>query len=301
MIAPVAILLALAVSPGTSLPLGAKLSERGIQISGLAWFQPRDTAQEPQLLFISQSVWSEWTILSAPRSAITAAIETSAPIEAQSVAVEAEPELDGFDGLEAAAVHGDEIYLLIEERFGKARLAHGDITTAEGQLKITLRPETIPLEPRNARPNLTCEALCMGDGNLWVFEEVSCASGDLPARAFEVFEGRHLSFAAINDRITDATPLDSAGRFWITAYEYRNEFGCDPPDPRSPERIIELQYADGGIKATGRAIDLNTGRPKDAPARNWEGIARWDNHHLLIINDDRPSLAPTTLLLVEVE
>lgn len=280
------------------LPLGESLSRRGLQVSGMAWYQELQK-EASKLFFITQSSASSWIIYAADRAQINSAIEESVPIEATLVPVENEVIADDFDGLEGAAIVGDTIYLLIEGNGKQAYVASGHIAPTDGIKIVMEHHQAYVLEVNNSQPNITYEAITWLRKEFIVFEEASCASRMQPALAWTSFQHKTIPFDPIGDRITDATSLDANQRFWISTFEYENELQCEPRDERSPERLVELA-SDNGIVRTGRSIDLNEGRPVDAPARNWEGIARWDDTHLLVINDDLPSRARTTLLLVTI-
>jgi hypothetical protein len=105
----------------------------------------------------------------------------------------------------------------------------------------------------------------------------------------------------IEYRITDATALDSANRFWAINYFFPLEFDQIPDtDPlverygagathlqyQTVERLVEFQYDTTGIRLVDRppiqlVLSSETGR-------NWEGLVRLDDRGFLLMTDRFP-------------
>jgi hypothetical protein len=108
-------------------------------------------------------------------------------------------------------------------------------------------------------------------------------------------------FLNIEFRVTDATTVDEAGRFWAINYFFpgdtdlaaavdplADEFGEGQTHLQSDvvERLVQLQVTPDGIVFTGEApIQLQL-LPEDA--RNWEGIVRLDDDGFLLVTDKFP-------------
>ena len=101
--------------------------------------------------------------------------------------------------------------------------------------------------------------------------------------------------------VTDATEIDSAGRFWVINYFYPGDRALLRPGPdtlgetfgRGPthrremavERLVELALNGTRIEQTGRApVQLEL----EAEARNWEGLARLGTRGFLVATDTYP-------------
>ena len=101
--------------------------------------------------------------------------------------------------------------------------------------------------------------------------------------------------------MTDATALDTAGRFWVTNFFYpsdrrslrpaedglvaRHGLGPTHSQSRTVERLVEFQLIERGIVLTDTApVQLQLA----AAARNWEGVARLDNRGFLLVTDTHP-------------
>jgi hypothetical protein len=107
---------------------------------------------------------------------------------------------------------------------------------------------------------------------------------------------------ALEYRITDATPADGDGRFWVINYFYPGDshiaptsdplferYGIPPSHRQSKavERLVQLQW-------NAKTIDLVPRPPiylkllPDGSARNWEGLAQLDNLGFLLVTDSFP-------------
>ncbi len=111
-----------------------------------------------------------------------------------------------------------------------------------------------------------------------------------------------LTLPAIEYRVTDATSMDSKGRFWVMNYSFPGtsrayepapdplmaRYGTGPTHARKPqvERLIELQVRPTGIVLTDRPpLQL---RLSDEAPRNWEGLVRLEDRGFLIVTDKFP-------------
>jgi len=113
---------------------------------------------------------------------------------------------------------------------------------------------------------------------------------------------RNIPFPHLEYRLTDATALDEAMRFWVINYFFPGEFylfpfkdplaelyGEGPTHEKSTivERLVEFQYSAGGIDFSGSPpvqIQLSS----ETPARNWEGLVRFDGFGFLLVTDKFP-------------
>ena len=149
--------------------------------------------------------------------------------------------------------------------------------------------------------------LLAGDRVLTIHEANGTGEGikDAPPAEAHVFNRKRqlqgtIPFPPIPFRITDATVLDEAKRFWAINYFYVGNkdlatsdtlfdpYGRGPTHARSDgvERLVEFQYADDGITLTGRPpIQLELLPEK---GRNWEGIVRLDDRGFLLVTDKYP-------------
>ena len=111
-----------------------------------------------------------------------------------------------------------------------------------------------------------------------------------------------IPFPSIEYRITDATALDGANRFWAINYFWPGDTKLKPGlDPLAAsfgegsthaqfttvERLVEFQYDDEGISLTS-APPLQLELIDDDHARNWEGIVRLSDRGFLLVTDKHP-------------
>ena len=109
-------------------------------------------------------------------------------------------------------------------------------------------------------------------------------------------EVEKIAFPNIEYRITDATCVDSSGKFFAINYFYPGEFGLLKPNLKKEEKdkaieqILEFQILDDKIIRTARQPKIiSKGISKSG--HNWEGIVKL-NDGFLIITD----MFPKTIL-----
>jgi len=211
-----------------------------------------------------------------------------------------------FDGLEAIAIRGNDVWVVTENRCVcemSAYLLHGKIDPERHLLEWDDRgPVEVPMT--HQRCNMGRESLLLTPESILVFEESNGANliAHPTAAAYSLrLERREpIALPAVEYRVTDATALDSKNRFWMINYLWPPERRLlDPavdafdPDATEPvaratkvERLLEFELTDEGIVPTlATPVDLG---PEGAPARNWEGLVRWDEHSFLILTDEHP-------------
>ena len=104
--------------------------------------------------------------------------------------------------------------------------------------------------------------------------------------------------------LTDATALDSEGRFWVLNYYFPPERAkLNPaPDPelarfgdpasfdpdRCVERLIELRLIDGERIVRTATPPLNLELLPNGECRNWEAVVRLDDRGFLLMTDKYP-------------
>ncbi len=103
-------------------------------------------------------------------------------------------------------------------------------------------------------------------------------------------------------RITDATPADEQGRFWVMNYFFpgdtkiaaqtdalKQKYGFPTAQAQSKivERLVQFQWQENQIKLVDRPPIYLQLMPDDT-ARNWEGLARLDERGFLLVTDQYP-------------
>jgi hypothetical protein len=293
----------------TLLPLGGALQSENAELSGLAWYGDH-------LVMLPQ--YPGWErdghpcLYTVSKAEILAQIDhtASGPLEPRCIAFDSggiEKKFPRFEGYEAIGFSGDQAYLTVEthQSTGKGFLVTGRIAPDLSVLKLEASPEvSLPL-PADVS-NAGFEALVVSEDRVLALYEANGARVN-PAPAAEILDrslahsGR-LTLPAIEYRITDATALDSAGRFWVMNYNFpatqhhfkpapdpfMARYGTGPTHAQKPqvERLIELQVRPDGIVLTDRPpIQLQL---IDEAARNWEGLVRLDDRGFLLVTDRFP-------------
>ena len=304
--------------PVLGLCLAGEAAARGNEYSGLAWhgdelfllpqWSPRGLARAR-----AQPGFTRPWLYRIPGARIRAWVDgrDRAPIAPERVPFDlldlpGDPDYQGF---EALAFDGDRAALLVE-RGDRDRMS-GLIVTArlDPARGLVLDRDALTLDVPARSDNHAFEALTRVDGAwLALFElnglDTSCAT---PAVRVGERGAAPLAVAveALPYRVTDATAVDAARRFWVTQYSYRDvgdtaecersiraaqcfreAVDCDPRGgaTRSVERLLELRDDGAAVRATGRVIPLI----REARARNWEGVARLDDRGFVVVTDEWP-------------
>ncbi len=243
------------------------------------------------------------------RAEIERAIEDRGEVEPRRVPFIAEGFEDaivGFEGFEAIAFLGSEVFVTVEADAPEG--THGYLVKGrvrEGLSAIELDVESrVMLDAQSPIGNLAYEALSIHDGRIYVFYEANGAAN--PTAQAECFDRdlermAPLALSRVEYRLTDTTAVDENGRFWAANYYYdgdcwktgscpiRERFGVGRSHrgQRTVERFIELQLGADGIEPTDTApVQLELGR---GSGRNWEGIVRMDDLGFLVVTDKHPT------------
>jgi hypothetical protein len=291
------------------LPLGGPLQNKNAELSGLAWYGEH-------LVMLPQ--YPGWENDGAPclytvsKADILARLEhtTSEPLAPRCIRFDGgglEKRIPGFEGYEAIAFAGDQAYLTVEanRRTGKGFVVTGHLAPDLSVLKLEAASQVslpLPSEVSNAG----FEALVVSEDRVLALYEANGANVNR-APAAESFTrslapSGQLALPAIEYRVTDATSLDAAGRFWVVNYSFPGSanaykpaadplvarYGTGPTHAQKPqvERLIELQVKPSGIVLTDRPpLQLQL---SGEAARNWEGLVRLDERGFLLVTDKFP-------------
>lgn len=212
----------------------------------------------------------------------------------------------GFEGFEAIAFVGEQVFLTIESKPGAmlGYIVKGKIARDLSAIEIDTST-LIALAPQADITNFSDETIVVTKDKLLTLYEANGAGPNLKpiARVFDFTPAAvgTLAFPNIEYRITDATPTDAANKFWAINYFFPGDvkilplfdplaqkFGKGKTHAQYPqvERLVEFQYSDAGITLTNTP-PLQFVLP-NTDARNWEGIARLDNRGFLMATDSYP-------------
>ncbi len=298
--------------PVVSIPLEGHAALNQAEYSGMAWHQDDLILlpQYPQRM----SEQPGGVLFAIPRQALLDFIQgkTSQPIQPREIRLISEgleKKVPQFEGFEAIAFKDERVYLSIEAREGLKMIGYlvsGTINTAADE--ITLKLDTLTKNPlQRQQSNRSDEAILIADNQVITFFESNGAQAnpDSHATVFDLNLQRMgaLEFPAVEYRLTDATEMDTSGRFWMMNYFYpgdsdllptsdpiREKFGAGATHTQSEavERLLEFEYSPEGISLSGSApIPLEL-LPGDE-SRNWEGLVRLEDLGFLVVTDKFPS------------
>ena len=311
------------VAPETAarpIPLAGPLASRDAEISGLTWqgerlvVLPQYPGRFPagaDTVDMAGAMKDEGSLFGLAASDLLAVIEgtrsealrpEAIPFAAPGVAAA----VPGFEGYEAIAFRGDRVFALIES--AGAGVTHGYLVagfvTPEGGVRLDAA--TLAPLPAQARlDNLAYETLVATSSGVVVLQEANGIVVNPTPEAYRYDAATvlrdSLRAPTLEYRLTDATEIDSAGRFWVMNYFYPGDrallrpgldalnetFGRGLTHRRgqSVERLVEFHLNGTRIEPTGRApIQLEL----LDEARNWEGLARFGTRGFLIATDTYP-------------
>lgn len=213
-----------------------------------------------------------------------------------------ENQVEGFQGYEAIAFDGEDVYLTIEaENSGEmsAFIVKGEIDTTRSLINLqenSLKEISMPVN----LSNMAFESLVIINDKIVAIYEANGANINLKplAVAFDADLQKYeiLNFPNLEYRITDASRLN-ANTFWGINYLFEgdidllkpanDQFSHNSLESNSVERIITFQLEENEIKlAKEDPIIINKKREIDS--RNWEGIVKYDSLGFLLITDEFP-------------
>ena len=317
------------------IPLSGPIASRSSEISSMAWYGDHLILMPQDPDFFSQEAP---VFFALPEEDIVDVIDQLAasgmpePLEPLQIPLpkadldELRDKIVDFDGFEAIAFDGNNIYLTIEAEPPTGRegwLVSGMI--APDLSGIDLDTERIDwIEPQAGFGQWSDETIVSSGDGLFTLYEVNGQLGEArnPGPHATVFNldlnhQGEIPFPHIEYRVTDATALDEENRFWVINYLFPPEQinpltpdtqftdrGC--PWGRSHaalpqvERLVEFQYTPEGIMLIDDSCpiqiellyrpefyNVEEGPPADDP-RNWEGLVRLDDRGFLIISDEHP-------------
>ncbi len=297
--------------PVTLLPLTKPAAKSGAEFSGMAWYG-NYLILLPQYPNFSTTT-GDGVLFAIPKADILAFLDGTRtdpldPIAVPLIAPDVRLTAHGFEGYEAIAFRGDEVFMTIEgspNRKMTGYLIHG--TIAPDLSALTLDVNSLQtIEPQAKISNFSDETIIIAGDRVLTLYEANGANVN-PSPAAHVFGADDtpqgtIPFPNIEYRITDATALDADGNFWAINYLYPGDIKKVKPaaDPLTAkfgqgkthaasdgvERLVQFHYQPDGITLTDTPpIQLQL-LPDDL--RNWEGIVRLDDRGFLLATDKFP-------------
>jgi hypothetical protein len=300
-------------APVTVLPLAGPLSNPLAEVSGLAWYGDHLLLLPQYPDFGGYEGPGDGRLFALSRAEVLAALDgtRTAPLEPTPIPFHApgvRETIDGFEGYEALSVVGERVFLTIE--------AETDSTIGGQLVTGTLAPDLSALTVATDGPhpfvhgqsrveNMAEEALVVVQDRVFSIHEANGAAvnPEPVAHAFDLGLAARgtVSFPTIEYRITDATDVDRAGRFWVINYFFPGDASLhtadDPIAERhgrgathargaGVERLLELRFDGTAFTATDTPpVQLELLSDQN---RNCEGLARLDHRGFLLVTDQFP-------------
>jgi hypothetical protein len=299
-------------APVQAIPLAGSPSLPQAEISGMAWYGDLliILPQYPEDYISTQGTASLFAI---PKKEILNYLEgrIQEPLETTRISIfnsQVAAQIPGYEGFEAIAVDGEQVYLTIEANYRGAMqgyLIQGNFLSEENS--ITLNQDTLIEIPTPAQIfNAAYETLIPVDDQVLAMFEANGEVLNPDALAFAI-GGQSLDITPLEPpkieyRLTDATAIDPDGNFWVMNVFVPIEFwyytisdpiadqfglGSTHVINNHVERLLELKYNGGQISLSGEPpvyIELID----DANSRNWEAVVRLEDLGFLAMTDTYP-------------
>ena len=299
------------------IPINGPLATPEAEVSGMAWYGEY-LILLPQFPSRFAQPGSDGSIYALPKAEIIAFLDGSQtaplnPIAIPFVAPGLADLIYGFEGFEAITISGERAYFTIESHSGAPMVAL--LTTARISPDLSLvkldTSTLVVLSPQTLLPNYSDEAMFVsGEEAITIYEANGKSINANPVAHrldLATFSLETIPFPNLEYRITDATDIDSAGRFWvINTFSPKDSWMAADTDPivekfdeevsgeatshfksGTVERLVELQYTPAGITLTDTPpvqLKLIEGES----LRNWEALARLDERGFLLMTDKHP-------------
>jgi len=299
-------------APVQLIPIQGEISLPDAEVSGMTWY-------DDLLLILPQypenypSAGGSPSLFAVAKTDIFDHIDGSAAAPLETILIpinntQFTGQIPGYEGFEAIAVDGDQVYLSIEANdLGTMRgyLIQGSIL--EGGSAIDLNQESLLEIPTPVQIfNAAYETLLARNGQALAIYEANGQDLNPDPQALK-YDPNHDAFTAIDFdhieyRLTDATDIDSEGHFWVLNIFMPIEFWfytrTDPitemyglgethQSNNHVERLLEFKYNDGEISPSGKP-PLYLEMVDDAHSRNWEALVRLDEQGFLAMTDTYP-------------
>jgi hypothetical protein len=297
--------------PVSVIPLAGDLADSNAEVSGLAWYG-QTLVLLPQYPDRFRS-GGHGQVFVLPKSHVLAFLDgqSSEPLQPRAI-----PLLDaslvkgisGFEGYEAIAFFGEQVFVAIEARSGGRMLgylARGHIATDLSRIELEAEP-LAEVTAQTTLSNMAYETLLLSGNSLITMYEANGlnVNSEPVAYRFDLSLAPldAIPFPNLEYRITDATDLDEANHFWAINYFWPGDAKLEPaPDSlaarfgqgetharfETVERLVQLSYTPSGISLTA-APPIQLQLIDDDHSRNWEGVVRLDERGFLLVTDKHP-------------
>lgn len=215
--------------------------------------------------------------------------------------------INGFDGFEAIAFHNESVFLAIEAKENnnmKGFISWGTYNSLNHEIFIPEK-NLIEVETPIQIDNMSYESILISRNNLIMLYEANGINLQKIPKHKKLstidFSISTISSINIEYRITDATKIDSNGKFWCINYLWPGDIVKlkshekiylddirENNELKQVERILEFELKNEKILLTN-SEPVNFQLESNI-SRNWEGIVRYDKNSFLIVTDKYPRM-----------
>ena len=266
-------------SPLTEIALSGSITDPKVQISGMAW-------HGDQLLLLPQ--WGGKLYALPKPELLQATAGEAPPLTPREIPIipggDLKDVLPGNEGFEAIAVNGDRVYLLAEAKCGDDMLGYllsGRLTEQGLELDVG-NIKTLPVADQVT--NMGYEALVLAGDRLIALPEATFGPHVAQAYSLDLEPLGAVPMPAVDYRLTDSTPADSDGRFWVANYNHPGDAGMAEA-PRV-EQLQPMKLEQGRVEKDGAPTTIIPDLTQ--PGRNWEAVAKLDDKGFLVMTDEFP-------------
>ena len=286
--------------------LSGLVTDRNQEISGMDWYQDK-------LFLLPENLGG--FLFTIPKVEILRSIESNeqmsiTPKQTRFKTPDYKNLINGFDGFEAIAFNGNEIFISIEaEHNGKMNsyIAWGNINPSTLEVNIDknhLKWVDTPIQ----LDNISFESLLTFRDNIIMIYEANGSNlqQNIQQVVFSPSSKKisYINFTNIEYRITDATRIDANNKFWSINYFWPGDKKLLKPSrdrilgriregkshsiSDAVERLLEFEIKDDKITISNKE-PIQLVLDQEA-SRNWESIVRLDDKGLLIATDKYPKM-----------
>ena len=290
------------------LPLAGPLLHPDAEISGMAWYG--------DILVLLPQYPHKWehSLFGLHRADLARAIagESDLTLEPFPIPLHgstAMRHLAGFEGLEAIAFVDDTVYLLSEatmQNHMQGYLLAGTVLPDFSALAMDMTQVAV-LAAQTEFMNQSYEALIqVPDGIVSVYEANGAGINRDPhvlVHGPDLAPRPVVAMPHVEYRLTDATAVNAAGEFWMVNFHWpgsqhlmprqdpiAERWGEGPSQAQSDivERILKFRLTRTGVELIDEP-PLELQLQNETVARNWEGIALWEDEGFLLVTDRFPT------------
>lgn len=267
------------VLESVEIKLQSPYNESRYEYSGLAW-------HGSQLIVLPQ--YPDKQVYSVSGAHLDEAIASHAPLKLDSLPFDdtaIRRNIEGYEGYEAIAFDGDDVYALIEARniIGSmwGYIAKGTVSDEGIRLNKVIRVET-PLKIRN----FSFEAMTLYDSDIYVmYEALGMMKASFVLQVDKTFTRiKRVPIDSVDFRLTDLTAVENRKVWAVNTYWPGDRHKLDSDRREAFAQLVEMRFSNRQITLTGKTFPILDG----GVSHNYEGLVRLAKRGFIVITDAYP-------------